>query len=884
MLYFYQTLVSLVTFSDCTDRSVLEVQVGELNINFFHTIKSYIDGRCSGIIDAQYGMIRLEAFFYALDIANSNVPLLHGHSLGAYIFDSCKNPNKAVICSVADSDSVIANIGPENSNSVRIGSLIYSSFSPQVALITYGSPGEMLQDQVQYSNLFQTIPSGTYMVDALTDIAVFHNWTFVAVLYSHTNVGSDFPAFRSAAEKKGVCIKYSVSTTKSLNDKFFDGALKSLKKQTLIQVVYLLLTDAEAKALFVYLSKHQADFSNLQFIGGQQLGTKLSLLSGNETVDLGLITLEVESPHLPGFKDYFLSLRPEKNSRNSFFAEFWEQVFNCSLENNGTGTRHPCLGNETLSEGRGYYDNVPVLPVIDAVLAVSHALSQAFDERCSHLTGSDRATCLSSTNITQSEYNDTFLQDTIIAKLPFVQFSFLPGRRFRFDSNRRQILNYSIYNTQLVNYKVTFVKAGTWLYNSTYSDPRFQHRDRLLINSSRIKWRTNSTPVSRCGNECGEIEIKIYDRAFPCCWTCQSCGQNSFVENNTCTTCSQWTRSDPVAKKCISMPVRTIEMSDALPVAIIVFLALYSLVVVVILAIYLWHFKSRAIKSTSRELSLVSLFGVVLTFSTPISFLAKPSSFVCSVQQCLLGLSLTLCCVPLFLKTFVIYRILKKAKISTVAPRLSRKRSQIFICAGLVTIQILLCALWIQGNPGTVKMYTSADNTHIITHCKYDVFSLTINFAYPCVIMILASVFGLRTATRKLPVVVSEGKRVALASALICLLVFLYLITFTVYFSDRNSFVQEYSISIVYIIIGAISISLIFLPRVCRVLRPSPTVRQSHCQSIGSNAEEQHTINFSAIQIIELKQTKDPQSIQAKCPHCNCMNDVVLRVPVSKTD
>ena len=866
-------------FIDCNDRSVMEIQVGKFDIKFYHNIKSYLDGNCDSKVDIQYGVLRLEAFLYALDMVNSQALLLHGHTLGAYIYDSCKNPNKGVICSVGDSETAIGIVGPETSSSIHIASMIYSSFTPQTAVLTYGDAGRMLQDTDQYPNLFQTVPSNAVIADALTDLAMLHNWTFVAVLYSFRNTES-YSAFKSAADKKGICIKYSASTKKTLSDRFFNELLQPIKKQTTIHVVYLLLSDSESKALFRFISKHQAEFADLQFVGGQRLGTKLSLLSGNEAVALGLITFELESPFLSGFKDYFLSLRPENNTRNSFFKQFWEQVFTCSLGK----SEQPCHGNETLSEGTGFFESVPVLPVIDAVLAISHALSIALESRCSGLTDLNKRACLSSSNVSEMYYNGTYMQDTVIANLPSVKFNFPEGRRFQFDSNKQQILNYTIYNTQMIGNQISFVKTGTWRYNSSFADPRFQYKDRLFINSSIIKWRTNTTPISSCGMECGATDIRVYNKNFPCCWTCQSCQPNSYVLNNTCQTCSQWTSSDVVAKKCVLMPIQAIDLSSALPIVIIVFATISIMTVCSILMLYIRHFKSRSIKSTSRELSLVSLFGLLLTVSTPLLFLASPSSFVCSVQQCLLGMSLTLCSVPLFLKTFVIYRIFRKAKVSTVAPKLSKKRSQVFICAGLITIQVLLCALWIQGNPGAVQKHISADRTHIITHCKYDVVSLTINFAYPCFIMVLATVFAMRTKGKNLPVIVYEGKRVTLASALTCLTIFLYLITFTVYFSDRNTFIQEYSISFVYIIIGTISLSFIFLPRICFVLRPSPAVFQSNFHSNIDNAEEQKTTAVCRTPIIDVKQSKEPQSIQAKCSRCSSTTEVMFRISTSAAD
>ena len=859
------------------------MQAGKLDIKFYHNIKSYLEGNCDSKVDIQYGMLRLEAFLYALDMVNSQALLLHGHSLGAYIYDSCKNPNKGVICSVADAETAIAIIGPETSSSIHIASMIYSSFTPQTAVLTFGDAGRMLQDTEQYPNLFQTVPSDAVIADALTDLALLHNWTFVAVLYSFRNT-ENYSTFKSAADKKGICIKYSASTKKTLNDGFFHKLLQPIKKQTVIHVVYLLLSDYEAKELFQYISKHQADFADLQFIGGQRLGTKLSLLSGNETVDLGLITFELESPFLSGFKNYFLSLHPENNSRNSFFEQYWEQVFNCSLGKRGESKGQPCHGNETLSEGIGFFESVPVLPVIDAVFAISHALSIALDSRCSGMTDLNKNVCLSSSNVSEIYYNGTYMQDTVLANLPSVKFSFPEGRRFQFDSSKQQILNYTIYNTQMIGNKISFVKVGTWRYNSSFADPRFQYKDRLFINSSIIKWRTNTVPVSNCGVECGVTDIRVYNQNFRCCWTCHSCQPNSYVLNNTCQMCSQWTSSDVVAKKCTPMPIQAIDLSSALPIVIIAFAVISILIVFAILVLYIRHFKSRSIKSTSRELSLVSLFGLFLTVSTPLSFLISPSSFVCSVQQCLLGMSLTLCSVPLFLKTFVIYRIFRKAKVSAIAPKLAKKRSQVFICVGLITIQVLLCALWIQGNPGTVQKHISADRTHIITHCKYDVVSLIINFAYPCFIMVLATVFAMRTKGKNLPAIVYEGKRVVLTSALTCLTIFLYVIMFTMYFSDRNTFIQEYSISFIYIIIGAISLSFIFLPRICFVIRPSPAVFQSNFHSNIDNAEEQHTTAVCRTPIIDVKHSKEPQSIQARCPRCSSTTEVMLRISTSTAD
>lgn len=805
---------------------MIDLSNGELDLQFFIKLRSHLRGGCSRTIEESYGMMRLESFLYALDQVNANSSLLFGHKLGAVIHDSCKNPNKELICSVGLYDSIIGLVGPERSDPVNIGSVIYSSFYPKFPMVTYGGTSDSLQDKEQYPNLFQTVPSDTHMVDALSDIASFYNWTFIGVLYSFENMGNGINELRSAASKKGICIKFSIAMKKTLNDAFFQSALKPLQREKDIKVVFLLLSDVEAQAFLLYASKRQSDFSRLQFVCSQHLGTKLSVLPGNKSIDVGLITLEVESAHVPDFEKYFLSLRPATNSRNPSFGRYWEQVFNCSLNLNATGGTTRCKGNETLKEGRGYFSNAPVIPIIDAVFAYAHAVSLSLQDRCSHLGEPSRKDCLANKSSIEMNINGSYLQEMVIAKLPTVNFTFPIGHRFEFDSYRRQKLNYSIYNTQADGNGVRFVNVGTWRNIKSKEAPRFSYKDRLTVNTSLVRWRLNSTPLATCGKQCSVSETRLYDRVFPCCWSCIPCQTNAIIVNNTCIACRAWTKKDAAGRKCITMPVTVIDTSSAFPILVIVLVTCWSVVVLLILAIYMRHFNSQPIKATSRELSLVSLMGLLAMFCTPLAFLARPSSVVCNLQQCLFGTSLTLCSVPLFLKALVLFRVVRKAKKSVTSPRLSNKRSQFLICAGLIFIQILLSALWLQGNPGIVQKYISTDKSYVITHCKYEIFSLVVNFIYPCIIMGLATVFALRTAAKNLPATVFEGKRIALTSALTCFIIFLYLVSFTVYVNNKNSFIQEYSISLTYLIIGAVNVSCVFFPRIALVFKPAPEVLQ----------------------------------------------------------
>ena len=56
--------------------------------------------------------------------------------------------------------------------------------------------------------------------------------------------------------------------------------------------------------------------------------------------------MKLYSPDIVSFNDYFLKLKPDTNTRNPWFKEFWEEKFQCDLP--GDYSKHsysePCTG------------------------------------------------------------------------------------------------------------------------------------------------------------------------------------------------------------------------------------------------------------------------------------------------------------------------------------------------------------------------------------------------------------------------------------------------------------------------------------------------------------------------------------------------------------
>ena len=68
---------------------------------------------------------------------------------------------------------------------------------------------------------------------------------------------------------------------------------------------------------------------------------------GLEQEAAGGISMKLYSPPISGFDDYYFSLRPDTNTRNPWFREFWQQKFGCYIDGPDRDRRYtdPCTGD-----------------------------------------------------------------------------------------------------------------------------------------------------------------------------------------------------------------------------------------------------------------------------------------------------------------------------------------------------------------------------------------------------------------------------------------------------------------------------------------------------------------------------------------------------------
>jgi metabotropic glutamate receptor 1 len=76
------------------------------------------------------------------------------------------------------------------------------------------------------------------------------------------------------------------------------------------------------------------------------------VVEGYEQEAEGGITMKLQSAEVTSFDDYFLKLRLDTNTRNPWFAEFWQYRFQCRLPGHAQENKNykkVCLGESGAS-------------------------------------------------------------------------------------------------------------------------------------------------------------------------------------------------------------------------------------------------------------------------------------------------------------------------------------------------------------------------------------------------------------------------------------------------------------------------------------------------------------------------------------------------------
>ena len=251
-------------------------------------------------------------------------------------------------------------------------------------------------------------------------------------------------------------------------------------------------------------------------------------------------------------------------------------------------------------------------------------------------------------------------------------------------------------------YKSKYV--GKWVVNKTDKDQLHDSSELdALFKIDLINLRENGSDSdfrARCSEQCNTGYVKVWDqnqRISQCCWNCQKCPPNNIVQNDSCISCNEKERA--IESKFVPLPEHYLDMGTNKGYSFQVVILLSSLIDLfstMFLAVLFIKFNgNRIVRAYGRDLCYMILAGVAILFICPFPFLGKPSTTSCIFRGLLPGIAFLTCYAALFLKINRIYRIFLHAQTSVVRPVLVSSKSLLLCSFGIVSVQVLLAAVWL---------------------------------------------------------------------------------------------------------------------------------------------------------------------------------------------
>lgn len=480
-----------------------------------------------GSLNAERGIHRLEAMIFAVDQINRDPNLLSNITLGMLAYDTCgwytraleeslefvresitktadptscdPGSKTAKTSSVPKKDRILAGVvgAASSAVSIQVANLLRLFSLPQ---ISYASTTPDLSDKSKYDFFVRTVPPDNYQARAMVDVVRGLKWESVFTVSSEGIYGErGIREFTTGAKTANICIAGSFKIDG--DEKQIDNFITEFLKHPNVRGVILFCTDTDARRLLKGAQRKKAA-GRFIWVASDYWGTRTKPIEGLEKYAEGAITVSLTEANFSEFKAYFTSLKPENRSKiNPWFKEYWELQFNCSLEIN----KSTCRKDASLKTlDMRIDDKVPF--VIDAVYAFAHGLNNMYKRLCPAQNGlcsemKDNFDAKSLRELRDLLFNVTF--KGVTGPVSFDRYGNGPGR-------------YDIYRLERGKYH----KVASW-------NEKLYKAKKLYDGS-----RNGTTLTSYCGSPCLAGNHKKFDFEGSCCWTCESCQENYYVEGN----------------------------------------------------------------------------------------------------------------------------------------------------------------------------------------------------------------------------------------------------------------------------------------------------------------------------------------------------------------
>ncbi|XP_031558729.1 metabotropic glutamate receptor 3-like [Actinia tenebrosa] len=727
---------------------------GDLLLGGLFSVHAKGDDSSCGKLNEEVGIHRLEAMLFALDMMNQDKNLLPNISVGVDIRDDCETVNtgleqclnflleslrnKQEICSRNEPPDVntgpilVGVVGPAYSSlAIQVASLLRLFHVPQ---ISYSATSSELSDKNRFDYFVRTVPPDSFQAQAIVDIIHSMNWSAVYAINSLGSYGEGgMRSFEKFALSSNICTVYQYQLESNMKPEDYDKLIKNFLRKPDVRVVVLFCASDDIRAV-LSAAKRQNRNKHFIWLASDFWGSKFIHLRGLEDVANGAISIELKTKRqrLTPFYDYFFSLKPENNTRNPWFKEYWENHFRCRLSNTSDVpfTRR-CHGNES-DISREHYDS-KVSFVIDAVFAFGHALNSLHQDACGGKPGiCDNMRRTSRTQHMSYLYNVTFNGT---------------NGQVGFDKNGDTKGRYDIlqFRENVGGQSGIYYRIGSWIEGD------------LTLDGDKM----SSYNDSNCGVPCkpGHIRRML---EVKCCWTCVPCKKDEYLTDDyTCTQCPPGQKPNSTFQGCDHLPIKYLSLTWVVIIIIAASIGLFATLFVI--ALFIKFMRTPLIMAAGRELSAVLLIGITLCYSISFVLILEPTTSTCIFRRFGTGFAFCLCYASLLVRTNRIARIFRGTK----SPSFISPKSQLIITALILSPQIAIALVELFVIKPKIQ-YSYGNSEYVVITCGVQTFTVIFQLSYSGILIVLCTYYAFKT--RKTPLNFNEAKFIGFCMYTTCVI------------------------------------------------------------------------------------------------------------------
>ncbi|KAI7802576.1 putative extracellular calcium-sensing receptor [Triplophysa rosa] len=581
-----------------------------------------------------------QTMIFAIDEINKNPNLLPNITLGYHLYDNCVMLGmafRAAIALVSGTEESFSNLNCTGQPPV-IGIVGDSNSTPSIAIssvlglfrvpiVSYFATCSCLSDRKKYPSFFRTIPSDAFQVRAMMQILRHFGWTWVGLLYSHDDYGTyAAQSFHQEVQLFGGCVAFSEILPLDNNRKDIRHLVGVIQAST-AKVVVVFATSTYLLPLMDEIVLQNV--TGRQWIASEAWATSPVFHTPRLLPFLGgTLGIAIRRGEIQGLQNFLVRLLPDNDPKNNMVRVFWENIFGCRFETEGSQGEKACTGQEDLSSTNTAYTDVSELRasynVYKTVYALAHALHDLM--QCEEGRGPfSENTCADITNLQpwqvmrKSEFTTGF------------------GDRVSFDKNGDALAIYDVMNWQPSSDGSIIVRTVGVVDEGAATGKV------LTLNEEALYWNFGQESES-----CPPGTRRARRKGLPvCCFDCLPCADGEI--SNTTVHCPDEFWSNPDKDQCIPKEVEYLSYEEPLGISLTT-------------ALTARHCFCASYVRNNSELSFLLLLSLKLCFLCVLLFIGRPQLWTCQLRHAVFGISFVLCVSSILVKTMVVIAVFKSSR------------------------------------------------------------------------------------------------------------------------------------------------------------------------------------------------------------------------------